>query len=72
MNDGKKRKITAWEYQYDNGEVALLYHDAGVWRGKKINTIRTHTRPSRVYARSKLKSQVRTTLLSGSGTLKRG
>lgn len=41
MNDGKKRKITAWEYQYDNGEVALLYHDAGIWRGKKINTVQS-------------------------------
>lgn len=45
MNDGKKRKITAWEYQYDNGEVALLYHAAGIWRGKKINTVQSEYYP---------------------------
>ena len=41
MHNSKKRKITAWGYQYDNGEVALLYHDAGSWRGKKINTVQS-------------------------------
>lgn len=53
MNDGKKRKITAWEYQYDNGEVALLYHDAGIWRGKKINTVQSeyYQNPHKAIAR---------------------
>ena len=39
MNNGKERKITVWGYKYDNGEIALLYHDTGTWRGKKINTV---------------------------------
>ena len=39
MNNGKERKITVWGYKYDNGEIALLYHDTGIWRGKKINTV---------------------------------
>ena len=39
MNNGKERKITVWGYKYDNGEIALLYHDVGIWRGKKINTV---------------------------------
>ena len=53
MNDGKKRKITAWEYQYDNGEVALLYHAAGIWRGKKINTVQSkyYQNPHKAIAR---------------------
>lgn len=53
MHNSKKRKITAWGYQYDNGEVALLYHDAGSWRGKKINTVQSeyYQNPHKAIAR---------------------
>jgi len=53
VHNSKKRKITAWGYQYDNGEVALLYHDAGSWRGKKINTVQSeyYQNPHKAIAR---------------------
>lgn len=53
MHNSKKRKITAWGYQYGNGEVALLYHDAGSWRGKKINTVQSeyYQNPHKAIAR---------------------
>lgn len=30
-----KRKLTVWQYQYDNGEAGMLHERKGVWRGEK-------------------------------------
>lgn len=30
-----KRKLTVWQYQYDNGEAGMLHEHKGVWRGEK-------------------------------------
>lgn len=30
-----KRKLTVWQYRYDNGEAGMLYERKGVWRGEK-------------------------------------
>ena len=30
-----KRKLTVWQYQYDNGEAGMLHERKGMWRGEK-------------------------------------
>lgn len=77
MNDGKRERLLRGSISMitERSRCCITMLASGVGRKSiqfKVNTIRTHTRPSHVYASSKLKSQVRTTLLSGSGTLKQG